>query len=86
MVRIRPMKRSEAHRDESQTSRVQGNYACTKCSYQAEPNLTGMSSISAFGKLASNCDVLDVFDVFGDVFDVFKWDRRRCFRCFRRCF
>ena len=44
VVRIRLMKRSEARRDESQTSRVQGNYACTKCSCQAEPSLPGMNS------------------------------------------
>ena len=40
---LRPMKRSEAHRDESQTSRVQGNYVCTKCFCQTEPSVPGMN-------------------------------------------
>ena len=48
---LRPMKRSEAHRDESQTSRVQGNYACTKCFCQAEPSVPGMNLTKTFTQL-----------------------------------
>ena len=48
---LRPMKRSEAHRDESQTSRVQGNYACTKCFFQTEPRVPGMNPTKTFTQL-----------------------------------
>ena len=48
---LRPMKRSEAHRDESQTSRVQGNYACTKCFCQTEPSVPGMNPTKTFTQL-----------------------------------
>ena len=48
---LRPMKRSEAHRDESQTSRVKGNYACTKCFCQTEPSVPGMNTTKTFTQL-----------------------------------